>query len=130
MNVGGLLGLTFGIIFGLAGLYFGKKEAKKNRGDDEVNEFIWQKTRSLSWYVTTVGIYLLLLLVLLGVEISTAKALSVLLLIHLFSWAIVGIYLSSYYYNESKADAQIYKILLGFFAVLGIVFITVMFVFF
>lgn len=127
MNLGSLLGLTFGIIFGLAGWFFGNKQAKKQRGDDEVAKHIWQKARSISWYVTLVVLYIFLFLVLFGVTISATKVLSILILVHLFSWAIVGVYLSSYYYNESKADRQIYKFLIAMFLILGIIFIFITF---
>ena len=127
MNVGALLGLTFGIIFGLVGWFFGNKEAKKQRSDDEVAKDIWQKTRSISWYVTLVVLYIFLFFVLFGVTISATKVLSILILVHLFSWAIVGVYLSSYYYNESKADRQIYKFLIAMFLILGIIFIFITF---
>lgn len=130
IQVGGLIGLISGIVFGLAGLYFGRKEAKKSRGLDEVNEHIWQKARSISWYVTLVVIYILLLLTLLGSSISLVKALSVLLIIHLFSWAIVGTYLTINMYDESKADKNLHQILLTFFAILGIsmIVITIFFI--
>lgn len=123
MQVGGLVGFVLGIVVGLSCLYLGKRKLKRNRGDDEMYRHVWQKTRSISWYATTVAIYALLFLVLIGVDISTVQALSILLIVHLFSWAIVGIHLSSYYYNESEADAQIFKFGIGMFAVLGAAFI-------
>jgi len=124
MQVGGLVGFVLGIVVGLSCLYLGKRKLKRNRGDDEMYRHVWQKTRSISWYATTVAIYALLFLVLIGVDISTVEALSILLIVHLFSWAIVGIHLSSYYYyNESEADAQIFKFVIGMFAVLGAAFI-------
>lgn len=126
MHIGALNGLLFGIIFALGCVYIGKKAALKNRNDDEVSQHIWQKARSTSWYVTTVTIYILLILVLLGVAIPVFKVLSILLLVHLFSWAIIGSYLSGYYFKESKADAQVYKFLIGFFLVLSVTFIIVM----
>ncbi len=98
MQVGGLVGFVLGIVVGLSCLYLGKRKLKRNRGDDEMYRHVWQKTRSISWYATTVAIYALLFLVLIGVDISTVEALSILLIVHLFSWAIVGIHLSSYYY--------------------------------
>lgn len=125
MQVGGLIGLIFGIIFGLLGWYFGRKEAKKQRALDEVNDHIWQKSRSISWYVTLVTIYILLLFTLVGLTISSIKALSIILVVHLFSWGAVGAYLSNKMYSESKADNQLYKFLLGFFVLLGLTFIIV-----
>lgn len=125
MEIGGLIGLTMGVAFGLLGLFFGRKTAKKERGLDEVYEHIWQRARSLSWYVTLVSIYLLLLLALLGFMTSIVKAMSIILFIHLFSWGGIGSYLSMKIYSESEADNQLYKFLLSFFLILGTVFIVI-----
>lgn len=125
MEIGGLIGLTMGVGFGLLGIFFGRRTAKKKRELDEVYEHIWQKARSLSWYVTLVSIYLLLLLALLGFMISIVKAMSIILFIHLFSWGGIGSYLSMKIYSESEADNQLYKFLLSFFLILGTVFIVI-----
>src|SRR5690606_16406902 len=93
MQVGGLVGFVLGIVVGLSCLYLGKRKLKRNRGDDEMYRHVWQNARSISGYATTVAIYALLFRVWIGVDISTVEALSILLIVHLFSWAIVGIHL-------------------------------------
>lgn len=125
MNTGGLIGLLFGAVSGLAGLIFGRMKAKKERGLDEVNDHIWKTARSTSWYATLVTIYILLLLSLLGFMFSLVKALSILFMVHVFSWAIVGTYLSANMYKEEKADKDLQHIMLGFFIVLGVIFIVI-----
>lgn len=125
MNTGGLIGLLFGALSGLGGLLFGRMKAKKERGLDEVNNHIWKSARSTSWYATLVTIYILLLLSLLGFIFSLVKALSILLIVHLFSWAIAGSYLSANMYKEEKADKDLQHVMLGFFIVLGVIFIVI-----
>lgn len=125
MNTGGLIGLVFGAVSGLVGLIFGRIKAKKERGLDEVNEHIWKTARSTSWYATLITIYILLLLGLLGLVASLVKSLSILLIVHLFSWAITGTYLSASLYKEEKADKDLQHIMLGFFIVLGVTFIVI-----
>lgn len=125
MNTGGLIGLAFGAVSGLVGLIVGRVKAKKERGLDEVNDHIWKTARSTSWYATLVTIYILLLLGLLGLVTSLIKVLSILLIVHAFSWAIVGSYLSANLYKEEKADKDLHHIMLGFFIILGVVFIVI-----
>lgn len=124
MEVGGLIGLLFGVILGIIVWFIGRKRAIKKREHDEVNEHIWKTARSYSWYTTLITIYILLLLALLGLITSIVKALSILLIVHLFSWAIAGAYCSSSLYYEEEADRRLYRILLSYFIVLGIVFVT------
>lgn len=125
MEIGGLIGLSFGIIMGLIGLIMGRKKAKKRRELDEFHHHIWEKTRSISWYVTLVVIYILLILALLGFITSLIKSLSILLVVHLFTWAIIGSYLSSRLYAGAKADRQLRYFSLVYFIVLGLIFIIV-----
>lgn len=124
IQLGGLIGLISGIIFGAAGWYFGRKEAEKSRGLDELYKHIWQKARSISWYATLVTIYILLLFALFGYMTTVVKSLSILLVVHLFSWATSGAYLTMTMYAHSKADRQIHFILIIFFITLGVGFIV------
>src|SRR5699024_772608 len=128
IEVGGLIGLLGGMITGLAGWYFGRKQAKKQRGLDEIHDHIWQKARSYSWYTTLVVIYLLFFLSIFGVPISVPATLAILMFVHLFSWAIIGIFLSSQIYSENEGDNQIAKFLIGFFAICGLIIIILIFI--
>ncbi|HZW67729.1 MAG TPA: hypothetical protein VFF20_03865 [Pseudogracilibacillus sp.] len=119
MNLGGIIGLTFGVVSALVGIIIGQKQARKSRADDEVHDYIWKRARSYSWYATLLIIYVLLLLSLLGVLLSTIKVLSVLLIVHLFTWASVGLYLSAIMFSEEKADKNVQWVLLALFIVLG-----------
>src|SRR5699024_12364660 len=92
---------------------------RKNSADDEVHYYIWKRARSYSWYATLLIIYVLLLLSLLGVLLSTIKVFSVLLIVHLFTWASVGLYLSASMFNEEKADKNVQWVLLALLIVLG-----------
>lgn len=123
MEIGGLIGLSFGIVFGLIGLIFQRKRAEKRREVDEMHQHIWQKSRSISWYATLLVLYILLVLAMLGWIVSLIKALTLLLIVHSFSLAIAGSYLSSRFYVEEKADRQLQNFSLGLFIILGFVFI-------
>jgi len=125
METGGLIGLILGMITASIGLYVGRKQAEKKRALDELHEHVWQKARSVSWYITTATIYILLFLVLIGITISAIKVLSILLIVHLFSWAVAGSYVQLQLASASDADAQIYKFLISFFVLLGIGFIII-----
>lgn len=120
MNASGLIGIVFRALSGLAGLLIGNKKAKKHRGLDEVHDYLWQKARSYSWYVTLIVIYILLLLVLLGVSLSPVTILSVLLIVHFASWGGTGAILSMKMYEESKATRKVYMFLLTFFIIFAI----------
>jgi len=97
------VGLFGGIVFALLGLYFGRRAAKKNRGLDELHDHIWQKARSISWYITLVAIYVLLILSILKVEISLIPALGILLLVHMGSWGVTGGFLMA---KMAEGDTQ------------------------
>lgn len=124
MEVGGLIGLVFGGIASIIGLIVGRRQAKKERALDEVNDYIWQKARSISWYASLITIYMLLFLALIGLMTSLIKALSILLIVHLFTWGTVGAYLSTKLFGEEKADRQLHYFTLILFIVLGFTFIT------
>lgn len=94
VQIGGLIGLFGGASFGVFGWWLGRRKAKKNRGLDEVHQYIWQKSRSISWYFTLAAIYLLFSLAIFGMEFRVAMVLGILLLVHMASWGISGIVLS------------------------------------
>lgn len=101
-QIGGLIGLYGGALFGLLGWYIGRKKAKKQRGLDELHDHIWQKTRSYSWYITLFAIYILFSLHVFGVPLSVVAVLGVLLFIHLGGWGIIGVILTASMYNEKE----------------------------
>ena len=90
------LGITLGIIGGLAGLWGGRRAAAKRRGLDERFDLIRTKARATSWFFTLFGVYLFFFLLLLGVNLSVAPVLGIFLLLHLGSWAI-----SVFYYEAT-----------------------------
>ena len=94
MQLGGMLGLYGGMLMGLLGWWFGRKKARENRGLDEVYQHIWQKARSYSWYMTLAAIYFLFSLVSVGVKMSPAMVLGILLLVQLASWGFSGVVIS------------------------------------
>ncbi len=98
-QIAGLIGLFGGAFMGLVGLFLGRRLAKKQRGLDETHQHIWIKSRSIAWYATLFSIYILFTLHLIGIPLTVSLVLGILLFIHLGTWAIVGIILSSYLYK-------------------------------
>ena len=96
VNWWAFIGITLGIIGGLAGLWGGKRVAAKQRGLDERFDHIRTKARATSWFYTLFGIYIFFFLLLCGVKLSVAPILGILLLLHLGSWAI------SVFYYQAK----------------------------
>ncbi|WP_421383324.1 hypothetical protein ACOJQI_02770 [Bacillus salacetis] len=94
IQLAGAAGLYGGAILGILGWWFGRRMAKKERGLDELYEHIWQKARSVSWFVTLASIYVFFSLLIFGIELSTATVLGIILLIHLASWGFTGMILS------------------------------------
>lgn len=86
------LGITLGIIGGLAGLWGGRRAAAKQRGLDERFDHIRTKARATSWFFTLFGIYIFFFLLFFGVKLSVAPVLGILLFLHLGSWAISVFY--------------------------------------
>lgn len=99
IQIGGFIGLFGGLLFGLAGWYFGRKKAADQRALDETHSYVWQKAKSFSWYVTIVAIYLIFILYLMGVTMSIPMILSMLMLTQLSSWAFGGLYISARIYG-------------------------------
>lgn len=111
VSVGGLIGLYGGMVCGILGWWFGRKQARKKRALDEVYEHIWQKARSYSWYVTLASIYILFSLYLFGVHIHGPMALGIIMIIHLASWAFIGIGFSIAL--QSEEPIQLNEAILG-----------------
>ncbi|MNZ79448.1 hypothetical protein D3C78_980520 [compost metagenome] len=76
---------------GLA-LWWGRKKSAENRGLDERYQLISAKSQSASWKVTLGVIYVLFIIHLLGVQLTVASTLGILLLVHLASWTFSAIY--------------------------------------
>lgn len=91
ISVSGLIGLYGGMICGILGWWFGRKQARKKRGLDEVYDHIWQKARSYSWYVTLATIYILFSLYLFGVNLHIPMVLGIIMIVHFASWAFIGV---------------------------------------
>lgn len=89
-----LVGLVLGASGGAFGLWWGRKQAARNRGLDERYETISKKSLATAWKITLGSIYLFFILLIFGVGLSTAAVLGVLLLIHMKGWAF-----STVYYN-------------------------------
>ncbi|MFJ5767224.1 MULTISPECIES: hypothetical protein [unclassified Lysinibacillus] len=90
----GFLGIVLGISGGLFGLWWGRRMAARKNGLDERYEKITVSSLANGWKITVISIYVLFLLLIAGVQLSTAQALGILLLIHMAGWAF-----STVYYN-------------------------------
>ncbi|MBS4174812.1 hypothetical protein [Bacillus sp. FJAT-49736] len=113
ISVGGLVGLYGGLLIGGFGWWFGRKMAHKNRGIDELYHHIWQKARSYSWFATIAAIYILFSISALGVPLKVPMVLGVLLLVHLGSWAIIGMVMNFRMNVIPKPVNKATKIVLG-----------------
>ncbi|MFF2890492.1 hypothetical protein [Paenibacillus sp. NPDC057967] len=82
------LGIYGGLLFGIAGWYFGRRAAAKNNGLDEMHAYMASKSRSISWYFTITAIYVLMSLEVFGLSIGTIPSLAILLFVHLGSWGL------------------------------------------
>jgi len=90
----GFLGIVLGISGGLFGLWWGRRMAARKNGLDERYEKITVSSLANGWKITVISIYILFLLLIAGVQLSTAQALGILLLIHMAGWGF-----STVYYN-------------------------------
>ena len=86
------LGLMLGALGGLFGLWWGRRMAARKNGLDERYERITTKSQASGWKITVISIYLLFLLLIFGVQLTSAQALGILLLIHMAGWAIFRVY--------------------------------------
>ncbi|WP_107841749.1 hypothetical protein [Metasolibacillus meyeri] len=93
-QIWGAIGLYGGAALAILSWWFSRRIVKKQRGLDELYEHIWQKSRSISWFITLASIYILFSLVIFGVEIGAAMVLAIILTVHLASWGITGMILS------------------------------------
>jgi hypothetical protein len=87
-----LLGLLLGASGGAFGLWWGRKQAARNRGLDERYEAITTKSLATAWKITLVSIYILFILLICGLRLSAVPVLGILLLIHMAGWAFSTIY--------------------------------------
>src|SRR5690625_4385012 len=115
-QIGGFIGVCGGALFGLLGWFYGITKAKKQRALDETHDHIWQKSRSFSWYVTLISIYILFTLHLFDFSLTISSALGILMIIHLGSWAFSGVIFSYLLYNE--ADIKVSDFLIGIFVII------------
>lgn len=123
------IGLFGGLTIGILGWFFGRLQAKKNNGLDEMNSYIYTKARSISWYFTTVTIYILFSLALFDVTLSLILALAILLFVHLGSWGISAIILSTKLTIDSENVNEVFKYRMILSITIGascIVFFTIM----
>ncbi|MFT4412241.1 hypothetical protein ACLM5H_00140 [Fredinandcohnia humi] len=88
----GLLGLGLGASGGLLGLWWGRKQAAKNRGLDERYEIISSKALGMGWKITLVALYTFFILLNFGVKLSVAPVLGILVLVHMAGWAFSLVY--------------------------------------
>ncbi|WP_018755732.1 hypothetical protein [Paenibacillus terrigena] len=93
-QVGVLLMILLGIFGGLLGLWWGRKQAARQRGLDERFHIISSKSQATAWKITLVAIYILFIMMVCGVKLSAAPVLGIVLLVHMAGWAF-----SSVYYN-------------------------------
>ncbi|GIP26273.1 hypothetical protein J23TS9_14030 [Paenibacillus sp. J23TS9] len=93
-QVGVLLMILLGIFGGLLGLWWGRKQAARQRGLDERFHVISSKSQASAWKITLVAIYILFIMIVCGVKLSAAPVLGIVLLVHMAGWAF-----SSVYYN-------------------------------
>ncbi|NUU63920.1 hypothetical protein [Paenibacillus agri] len=100
------VGIYRGLLFGIAGWYFGRRGAVKNNALDEVLAYIAAKSRSISWYFTIAAISVLLSLEVLGLSIGTIPSLGILLFVHLGSWGLISIILHARMTNDPEETGK------------------------
>lgn len=101
IQYGALLGLYGGLLCGVLGWYFGRRKGEKNRENDEVRDHVFKTARSISWFATIGTIYIMFTLLGVGIELSIAPTLGILMLVQMASWGISAAVLS-YYYSVEK----------------------------
>lgn len=90
----GFLGIVLGVSGGLFGLWWGRRLAARKNELDERYEKITVNALANGWKITVITIYVLFLLLLVGIQLTTAQVLGILLIIHMAGWAF-----STVYYN-------------------------------
>ncbi|HLQ96867.1 MAG TPA: hypothetical protein VK108_10865 [Pseudogracilibacillus sp.] len=88
INVGAFIGLYGGAMGGLLGWYFGRRKAIKEHSLDELHDYMMKTARSFSWFATLGAIYIFFTLLVIGVPLSAAPVLGILLLVQMATWAI------------------------------------------
>lgn len=83
----GFIGLVIGLAGGLFGLWYGRKMAARKNGLDERTHTIFTKSLASGWKITLLSICILFVLVLLGVKLTAAALLGILLIAHMVGWA-------------------------------------------
>lgn len=114
------LGIYGGLLFGIAGWYFGRRAAAKNNGLDEMLAYMTAKSRSISWYFTIAAIYVLLSLEVFGLSIGTIPALAILLFVHLGSWGLSFFILQARMTDDPDDEARKGKLQLMMSIAIGI----------
>ncbi|MFC6333840.1 hypothetical protein ACFP56_14530 [Paenibacillus septentrionalis] len=121
------VGIYGGLIFGLLGWYFGRRAARKNRGLDEMHDYIWNKARSASWYAVITAIYLLMTLHVSGITINLMPALSILLFVQLSSWAITGaVYASKLTTNSTVNQSFVLSTIIAAFFIVFFIIVSLL----
>jgi len=93
-QVGVLLVILLGVFVGLLFLWWGRKQAARQRGLDERFHIISSKSQAASWKITLVAIYILFIMLVCGVKLSAAPVLGILLFVHMAGWAFSNVYYS------------------------------------
>lgn len=93
-QAGILLVILLGVFGGLIGLWWGRKQAARQRGLDERFHIISSKSQANSWKITLVAIYILFILLVCGVKLSAAPVLGIVLFVHMAGWAFSSVYYS------------------------------------
>lgn len=96
INLGAFIGLYGGAIGGLLGWYFGRRNAIKEHSLDELHDYMMKTARSFSWFATLGAIYIFFTLLVIGVPLSVAPVLGILLLVQMSTWAISSFVLKYY----------------------------------
>jgi len=91
-QVGVLLIILLGVFGGLLGLWWGRKQAARQRGLDERFHIISNKSQAAAWKITLALIYILFIMMACGVKLSAAPVLGIVLLVHMAGWAFSNVY--------------------------------------
>ncbi|MFE5320057.1 hypothetical protein ACFQ88_15225 [Paenibacillus sp. NPDC056579] len=86
------VGLLGGAAMGLLGWWWGRYMIKGSRGLDERYLLAWQQARAKGWLCSLFAIFALFVALFLGLPLSAPVVLSILLMIHMLSWALFGVY--------------------------------------
>lgn len=93
-QVGVLLVILLGVFGGLLCLWWGRKQATRQRGLDERFHIISSKSQAASWKITLLAIYILFIMLVCGVKLSAVPVLGIVLFVHMAGWALSSVYYS------------------------------------